>query len=70
MKIYTSLEVRKDTIMTDELIWTNEAEERLTKIPFFVRKMAKSKIEQEAIKSGETTITVELMKKIKEEEHS
>ncbi len=55
--------------MADELTWTDEALERLKAIPFFVRKMAKATIEKEAVKIGETVITVELMKKIKEQEH-
>lgn len=55
--------------MEDKLTWTPEAEERLKSIPFFVRKMAKAKIEKEAIKDGETEITVEFMHKVREKQH-
>ena len=55
--------------MTDKVVWTEEALERLKAIPFFVRKMAKAKIEKEAVKSGETEITTEFMQKVKNQEH-
>ena len=48
--------------------WDAEAEKRLAKVPVFVRKMAKGKIEKAARAQGITTITVELMEKIKKEE--
>lgn len=50
-------------------MWTDDALERLKSIPFFVRKMAKAKIEEEAEKGGETVITVELMQKVKGLQH-
>jgi hypothetical protein len=53
---------------SDKIEWELEAEKRLAKVPVFVRKMAKSKIEKAAKAHGITTITVELMEKIKKEE--
>ena len=55
--------------MENKVVWTEEAQERLKSVPFFVRKMAKAKIEKEAIKSGETEITVEFMHKVRSQEH-
>lgn len=55
--------------MTDNITWTEEALERLEKIPFFVRKMAKAKIENEAIEKGVTEITVEFMSEVKKGQH-
>jgi len=49
----------------DELIWEDEALEKLQKIPFFARKLARKKIEQGAIEAGETRITPELMERIR-----
>jgi len=51
----------------NELMWDDEALELLNKIPFFVRKAARKKIEKTAIESGEERITVELMEKIRSE---
>ena len=53
---------------TDKIEWAPEAEERINKAPFFVRKMARGKVEKAALALGETRITVELMEKIKEQE--
>ena len=55
--------------MTDNIIWAEDALERLKKIPFFVRKMAKAKIEKEAIEKGKTEITVEFMAEVKKGQH-
>ncbi len=55
--------------MEEKVIWTEEALERLKSVPFFVRKMAKAKIEKEAIKSEEAEITVEFMHKVRSQEH-
>jgi multimeric flavodoxin WrbA len=49
-----------------EVVWTAEAREQLGKIPFFVRKMAKQRIEEEARKKGLSEITIELMLEVKE----
>ena len=50
-----------------ELVWDDEALKLLEKIPFFVRKVAKKKIEKTAVESGENRITAELMEKIRSE---
>lgn len=48
--------------MTDQSIpWDEEAIKRIEKIPAFVRKMAKSKIEKAAIQAGEEKVTVEFL---------
>lgn len=51
----------------NELVWDDEALKLLDKIPFFVRKAARKKIEKTAVESGESRITVELMEKIRSE---
>ncbi len=51
----------------NELIWDDDALKLLEKVPFFVRKIAKKKIEKTAIETGAVRITVELMEKIKSE---
>jgi hypothetical protein len=45
--------------MTEQSIqWDEEALTRIEKIPAFVRKMAKSKIEKAALAAGEERVTV------------
>lgn len=46
--------------------WTAEAEAKLKEIPFFVRPMARQKIEKLAIEMGETNITVEVYEQAKQ----
>jgi len=53
---------------SDELEWDAEAEERLKRAPFFVRGMARRKVEKAALALGEKRISVELMEKIKQQE--
>ena len=45
--------------------WEQEAEARMEKVPAFVRKMAKRKIEKVAQKEGITTISAEFVGKVK-----
>ncbi|MFC2024197.1 PCP reductase family protein [Chloroflexota bacterium] len=52
---------------TKEVIWSPEASKQLGKIPFFVRRMAKQRMEEEARMRGLSEITVELMLEIKEQ---
>ena len=47
------------------ITWTKEAEERLQKVPVFVRPMAKKGIEKMARKQGITVIDAEMMDKAK-----
>ena len=53
---------------SSELEWDIEAAKRLKRAPFFVRKLAKAKVEKAATLLGEKRITVELMEKIKKQE--
>jgi hypothetical protein len=53
---------------SNEIEWDSEAEKRLKKAPFFVRKIARNKVEKAARKHGEKRITVEFMEKIKQQE--
>jgi hypothetical protein len=49
-------------------VWDDEALEKLEKVPSFVRKMVKGKIEKAAVEKGEERITAELMDRIRKEE--
>jgi hypothetical protein len=51
----------------NELVWDDEALKLLEKVPFFVRKAAKKKIEKTAVESGESRVTVELMERVRSE---
>ena len=53
--------------VTDELIWTEEARERLNYIPSFVRGMVSQRVEKHAREQGLTEITAELMHKVRQE---
>lgn len=48
--------------MAEEIRWTEDAEKALEKVPGFVRKMAKSMIEDYAAEKGASEVTPELMK--------
>jgi len=52
----------------NELFWDDAATRRLKKVPFFVRKLAKSKIEKAAREQGTSKITLALMDRIKKQE--
>lgn len=52
----------------DELEWDAEALERINRAPFFVRKMARAKVEKAARALGEKRVTAELLDRIKREE--
>jgi len=47
------------------ITWTKEAEERLQKVPVFVRPMARKGVENMARKQGITVIDAEMMDKAK-----
>ena len=51
-----------------KLEWDKEAEQRLKKAPFFVRKMARGKIEKAAREQGLTQITLEFVEQVKRKE--
>lgn len=48
-----------------ELIWSREAEERLAKLPFFLQKMIKGRVERHAKESGNPVITLQLMEDLR-----
>ncbi|MFQ5632772.1 MAG: PCP reductase family protein, partial [bacterium] len=50
---------------TSEIVWTNEAEERLARIPDFVRPMVKKSIEQHARDNGYSEINATVMEEVK-----
>ncbi|MCP4128074.1 MAG: protochlorophyllide oxidoreductase [Gammaproteobacteria bacterium] len=53
-----------------ELVWDEDALKLLEKVPFFVRKAAKRKIEKTAIESSKSRVTVKLMEQIRRERSS
>jgi len=50
---------------TDKLTWDEEALKKLEKVPAFIRKMVKGKIEKAALETGESLITVEFVEKMR-----
>ncbi len=50
----------------DNLIWTEEAQQRIKKVPFFVRNMAKKTVINFALEKGVTTIDAKLMDEVRE----
>ncbi len=51
-----------------EVVWDEKALEKLEKVPVFIRKMVKGKVEKAALAKGESKITADLMDKIRTEE--
>ncbi len=49
-----------------ELIWTDEAKERMDRIPSFVRSMVKKRIEQHAMENGVNEINVTVLEEVRE----
>jgi len=50
--------------------WTPGAEASLKRVPFFVRPLVKRRAEKRAREKGLDEITVELMKELREKEHT
>ncbi|MEK6539125.1 MAG: radical SAM protein [Deltaproteobacteria bacterium] len=50
---------------TEEIIWTNEASERLSKVPFFLRAMVKKGVERYAREKGLKEITPDIMAELR-----
>jgi hypothetical protein len=50
----------------DNLIWTEEAQERIKRVPFFVRNMAKKTVVSFALEKGATLIDGKLMDEVRE----
>ena len=42
--------------------WTEEADEAISKVPFFVRKRVRKRVEEEAARSGSSAVTLEHVK--------
>ncbi|HLB02133.1 MAG TPA: PCP reductase family protein, partial [Nitrospiria bacterium] len=47
------------------LIWRKEAEERLSRLPYFLQKMIKGRVERHAREAGIGFITLELMEELR-----
>ncbi len=50
----------------DDMIWTEEALERIKRVPFFVRGMARKTVINFAVEKGATTIDAKLMDEVRE----
>ena len=55
---------------TAKLIWEDEALKKLEQAPFFIRKIAKNKVEKAAIAKGESRITLEFVEQVRQKESS
>lgn len=51
---------------TDKLTWDEEALKKIDQAPFFIRKIAKNKVEKAATAQGETRITVEFVEQVRQ----
>lgn len=51
---------------TDKLTWDEAALQKIEQAPFFIRKIAKNKVEKAAIAQGETHITVEFVEHVRQ----
>jgi hypothetical protein len=66
------MEVIKDALLTGEpqksagIAWDKDAEERIKKVPMFVRPMVRKGIEKFAADNGHTTITTAVMDQAKQ----
>ncbi|KXJ56835.1 PCP reductase family protein [Neptuniibacter pectenicola] len=54
--------------MADKLEWEQAAKERVDAAPFFVRKLIRHKVEKAARQQGLTTVTVELLDRVKQKQ--
>ncbi len=50
---------------TIHMIWSKEAEERLSRLPFFIQKMIKGRVERRAREEGLSVITLEFMEDLR-----
>jgi Proto-chlorophyllide reductase 57 kD subunit len=53
--------------VSNNICWTAEAEAKLKEIPFFVRPMARQKIEKFAQEQGKTEITLEVYDRVRQQ---
>ncbi len=56
----------KKTVPEDDLVWTEEALDRIKKVPFFVRGMAKKTVINFAMENGITTIDAKVMDEVRQ----
>ena len=49
-----------------KLTWDDEALKKIEQAPFFIRKIAKNKVEKAAIAQGESRITVEFVEQVRQ----
>jgi hypothetical protein len=54
----------------DKLRWEPAAKERLSKVPFFIRPFVRSRAEREAKARGLAAVTPELLRELKDAEHT
>ena len=54
-------ELSQGTPSEEDLTWTDEAKERISRVPFFVRNMAKKTVVSYALENGITVIDAEVM---------
>ena len=55
---------------TEDLVWEDDALKKIEKAPFFVRKLAKNKVEKAALALGKTNITAEFVEQVRQKETS
>lgn len=56
------------TINMESPKWDDEALKKIEKAPFFVRKLAKSRVEKAAIANGVTIITAEFVEQVRQKQ--
>ena len=54
-------ELNQDKPKEEDITWTDEAKERISRVPFFVRNMAKKTVVSYALENGITVIDAEVM---------
>ena len=52
----------------DKPTWDDEALKKIEQAPFFIRKIAKNKVEKAALAQGETRITVDFVEQVRQKE--
>jgi len=55
---------------TESLKWDDDALKKIEKAPFFIRKLAKNKVEKAAVANGMTRITVEFVEQVRQKQTS
>ena len=59
------LEVVRARLAESRLLWTDEAEQRLARVPEFVRPMVRERVERHALERGCREVTCEVMDEVK-----